>query len=112
MRHFVFRAPRFPADLPVQLTFENSTVTARCREISKDGLVLEAQKRPLENANCTIAMSHKGLAIELEARVARSDSKLDVLQFIYKSEEEQKGMAHFVSSLAEAAPRPGPRLIV
>jgi hypothetical protein len=34
------------------------------------------------------------------------------LQFIYKSEEEQKGMAHFVSSLAEAAPRPGPRLIV
>jgi hypothetical protein len=111
MRHFVFRAPRFPVDLPVQLTFENSTVNARCWEISKDGLVLEASKRPLENCNCMVAMSHKGLAIELEARVARSDSKLDVLQFIYKSEAERMGMAHFVASVAETVNRPGPHLI-
>lgn len=111
MRHFVFRAPRFPVDLPVQLTFENSTVTARCREISKDGLVFEARKRPLENSDCMVAMSHNGLAIELEARVARSDSKLDVLQFIYKSDPERQRVAQFVASVAEAVNRPGPHLI-
>jgi hypothetical protein len=112
MRDFVFRAPRFPVDLAVQLTFENSTVMARCVEISKDGIVIEVPNRPLEDCNWTVAMSHKGLRIEVEARVARSGSKSDVLQFIYGSEAELKAMAQFVASVAKTEKKPGPRLIV
>ncbi len=111
MRRFVYRAPRFPVDLPVQITFEDLTVVARCREISKDGMVLETLKNPLPKRIGMVKVSHKGMTVELGARVARSELKLDGLQFIFKSEAERKEMAHFVASLAEAQSRPGPQLI-
>jgi hypothetical protein len=112
MRKFVYRAPRFPVDLLVQLTFEDLTVAARCREISKDGLVLEALKHPLPNTSGKVAVNHKGMTIELEARVVRSESESDGLEFIYRSEAERKEMARFVASVAETKNRPGPQLIV
>jgi hypothetical protein len=112
MRKFVYRAPRFPVDLLVQLTFEDLAVVARCREISKDGLVLEALKCPLPKSIGMVTVSHKGVTVEFEARVARSGSKWSSLQFIFKSEAERKEMAHFVASLAETQNRPGPQLIV
>jgi PilZ domain len=111
MRKFVYRAPRFPVDLLVQISFEELTVMARCREISKDGMVLEALKNPLPKRIGIVRVSHKGMTVELDARVARSGSKVDGLQFIFKSDAERKEMAQFVASLAETRNKPGPQLI-
>jgi hypothetical protein len=111
MRKFIYRAPRFPVDLLVQLTIANSTVAARCREISEDGMVLEAIKHPLENCNGVVEVSNKGMTVELDARLVRSESKWSVLEFIYKSEEERNMMAHFVALAVEPQNRPGPQLL-
>jgi hypothetical protein len=112
MRNFVYRAPRFPVDLLVQLTCETSTVVARCREISKNGMVLEALKHPLPKCSGMVALSHQGTTIELEVRIARSGPKWCGLEFIYKSEIERKELAHFVATVTETGNRPGPQLLV
>jgi hypothetical protein len=96
----------------VRLNTGNSTVVARCREISEDGMVLEALKNPLADFGGMVAVSHKGITMELEARVARSESECCGLEFVYKSEAERKMMAHFIASVREAGNRPGPRLLV
>jgi hypothetical protein len=111
MRNFVYRAPRFPVDLPVHLTIEDSTVAARCREISEDGMDLEGLEDPLPVSSGMVAVSYKGMKIEIEARVVRSESNSGGLEFIYKSEEERNRVAHFVALAAEPRNRPGPLLL-
>ena len=112
MRNFVYRAPRFPVDLLVQFTCETSTVAARCREISKNGMVLEALKNPLPKCNGIVSLSHQGITVELEARVAHSGPKWCGLEFIYKSEVERNELARFVATVIATGNRPGPRLLI
>ena len=86
-------------------------MAARCREISEDGMVLEALKQPLEKCSGVVEVSNKGMTVELDARIVRSESQWSVLEFIYKSEEERNTMAHFVALAVEPQNRPGPQLV-
>jgi hypothetical protein len=111
MRKFVYRAPRFPVNFLVQVTVGDSTVVARCLQISNDGMELEGLMDSLPGSCGMVAVNHKGIKIELEVRVVRSESQFGGLEFIYKSEDERTKMAHFVASVAGTPDRPGPKIL-
>jgi hypothetical protein len=111
MRKFVYRAPRFRVNLLVQVTIGDSSVVAQCLQISNDGMELEGLMDALPGSCGMVAVSHKGIKIELEARVVRSESQFGGLEFIYKSEDERTKMAHFVALVAETPDRTAPRIL-
>lgn len=84
---------------------------ARCLQISSDGMELEGLTDPIAGTTGTVTVSHKGMKIELEARVVRTESQFGGLEFIYKSEDERVKMANFVASVAETPNTPGPRTL-
>jgi len=83
-------------------------VSARCREISKDGMTLELLQPLPPNSLGTVSVSYKDWTIGLQARVAHVGATQCGLEFIYESEAERKVVAHFVASLASVQSRPGP----
>jgi hypothetical protein len=111
MRKFVYRAPRYPVNILVQVTVGDSTVVARCLQISNDGMELEGLMDSSPGSCGTVAVKHKGIKIELEARVVRTESQFGGLEFIYRSEEERVRMANFVASIAETPDKSGPKIL-
>ncbi len=111
MQKFEYRAPRFAVDLTVQFTTQNSTLIARCREISKNGMTLEIQEPLPLNSFGTVSVNYQDRTIELRARVAHAGANHGGLEFIYESEAERNEVAHFVASLAAPQNRPGPVLL-
>jgi hypothetical protein len=95
----------------VQVTIGNSTVVARCLQISNDGMELEGLMDPLPGSCGIVVVAHKGMKIELEARVVRTESQFGGLEFIYKSEDERTKMAHLVASAAETPDKPRPGIL-
>jgi hypothetical protein len=111
MHKFQYRAPRFAVDLPVRFNIQNSTLTGRCREISKEGMRLEL-RHPLPSDACgTVFLSYQDRVIELGARVAYTGATHGGLVFLYESERERSAVAQLVGSLANTQSRPGPVLL-
>jgi PilZ domain len=106
MQKFEYRAPRFAVDLPVQLTVEQSTLSGRCRNISKEGMRLEFRQPLPPDAHGTVILSCHDNPLELSVRVANSGETYDGVEFIYNSDSERDAVAHLVASLAARADRP------
>jgi hypothetical protein len=111
MQKFEFRGPRFPADLPVQLTIEDSTLAGRCTEISKEGMRLEVGQALESNALGTVSMNYLGQTLEFRVRVAHVGPANSGLEFIYSSDAERTAMAHIVEAASVPKNRPGPVLL-
>lgn len=113
MQKFEYRAPRFAVDLPVRLTIEGATVTARCREISKEGMRVELS-RPLPSGKTgVVAVSFQNAMLELNVRIAHADASHVGLVFVYETDRERTSVARLVSSMAsdQTPDRPGPMLL-
>jgi hypothetical protein len=111
MQKFEFRGPRFPVDLPVQLTIQNSKLPGRCTEISKEGMKLEVGQVLESNALGTVSMNHLGQTHEFRVRVAHVGPTHGGLEFIYSSDAERTAMAHIVELASVPKNRPGPVLL-
>ena len=100
MQKFEYRAPRFAVDLQARFTAENSTVTARCREISEGGMTLEFTSLLPPDSLGIVSVNYNGKSVELQARVAHAGARHCGLEFIYESEDERRDTALFVAFLA------------
>jgi hypothetical protein len=100
MQRFEFRDPRFSCDLPVQLNFDDSTLTARCTEISKKGMKVEIGHPQRVNSLGKVSVSREGHTIEFPARFAYVQESQAGLDLIHSSDTDRKMMAALVESVA------------
>ena len=99
MQRFDYRSPRYPVDLPVRLTAENSTRMGRCRDISRDGMRLELCQPLPPDASGTVSMTFQDQTLQLNVRVAHAGATQDGMKFIYTSDSERNAVARLVASL-------------
>ena len=111
MRKFDYRSPRFPVDLHVRLTLEESTQFGCCREISTEGMILEVREPLAVDAAGAVHISFQNVSLDLPVRVVRSGEGCDGVQFVYGSDEERDEVIRFIALLAAAPRRPGPVLL-
>jgi len=111
VRKFDYRAPRFSVDLTVRLTIEGSILMARCIEISREGMRLELQQALPPDALGTVSVHYQDLMLELNVRVAHVSKSHGGVEFIYRSDAEQKAVAQLIGSLDSSRKRLGPVLI-
>jgi hypothetical protein len=111
MRKFDYRVPRFPVDLPVRLTLEESTHFGLCTEISTEGMKLELREPLCVDAGGAVHVVFQNFSLDLPVRVAYCGSGCDGVQFIYGSDEERDQVIRFIALLAAAPRRPGPMLL-
>lgn len=110
MQKFQYRHPRFPVDLPVKFIAPNSTLAARCTEISEEGMRLELLE-PLQSNSCgKVSLRHRDRTLEFNVRVASVGSTHAGLEFICASSAERSQVAHLVASLI--APQDPPALVL
>ena len=106
MQRFEYRQPRFPVDLPVQLSIAHETLAARCTDISTKGIRLNLTHTVVAGCYGTVSLRHQNQTIELKARVAHTGSEQSGLEFLYNSTVEQRAVAHLVASLKSPHHRP------
>lgn len=100
MQKFEYRSPRFSVDLPIRISLENSTLSGRCTEISKEGMRVELEQ-PLPSGVCgKVFLSYQDANFELNVRVAYAGATHSGLQFICELEQEREEVAELVESLA------------
>lgn len=99
MQRFEFRDPRFSCDLPVRLNFNDSTLTARCTEISIKGMKVEIGQPQQFNSFGKVSVNREGHTIELQARMAYVQETSVGLDLIYSSDTDRKTMVDLVESL-------------
>jgi hypothetical protein len=108
MQKFEYRTPRYQVDLPVILTFESTTVTGRCSEISKEGMRVELRDRVAADACGSVSIRYKELSLELPVCVTRSGPENGGLKFMFASEKYKIMVDRLVALLAAATGQPGP----
>jgi len=101
MQKFTYRTPRFPVDLPLRLTLEGTTIDARCREISREGMQLEVRQPLPANCRATVSLTYQNLALEIPVEVAHSGSSQEGVKFIFTSEKQRSEVARLVAMLAD-----------
>jgi hypothetical protein len=111
VRKFDYRAPRFSVDLTVRLTIEGSRLTARCIEISREGMRLELQQPLPPDALGTVSVHYQELMLELNVRVAHVGKSHGGVEFIYRSDAEQKAVAQLIGLLEGTKRKLGPVLL-
>jgi PilZ domain len=110
MRKFNYRVPRFSVDLPVHLTFDESTQVGRCTEISTEGMKLEVREPLSPETSGTAHISYQGVTLDVAVRVAHSSSSHDGVRFVYESDEQRDEVSRLVEILAGPHSRSGPIL--
>jgi hypothetical protein len=99
MQRFEFRGPRFPCDLPVQLTVNHATQAVRCTEISETGMKLEIGL-PLEiNSVGMVSILREGRTLEFRVRIVHVGETHAGVDLIYSSDADRKTMAELIESL-------------
>jgi hypothetical protein len=111
MRKFNYRVPRFSVDLPVHLTFEDSTQAARCTEISTEGMKLEVRVPLSPESTGTVRLTHRGVTLDIAVRVAHSSSSHDGVRFVYESDEQRDEVSRLVEILVGPQGHSGPVLL-
>jgi len=111
MQKFNYRVPRYTVDLPVCLRVDGLSITGRCREISQEGMKLEAAQ-PLPPDYCgVVSLSYQGVALEIQARLTHTDGEQEGLKFVFASEAERDAVGRLVARLSTAPGQLGPVLI-
>ncbi|MGP8258731.1 MAG: PilZ domain-containing protein [Acidobacteriaceae bacterium] len=111
MQRFDYRSPRFPVDLPVRLTAENTTRLGRCRDISREGMRMELGQPLPPDACGTVSMTFQNQTLELNVRVAHAGATQDGMKFIYTSDSERNAVARLLASLTLPRDRRRPVLV-
>jgi PilZ domain-containing protein len=111
MRKFDYRAPRFLVDLPVWLTFKDSTQEGRCREISTEGMKLEVRHPLCPDSSGSVHLSYREFSMDLPVRVAHSGSSYDGVKFVFESDEQKDDLMRLVALLAGPKQHFGPLLL-
>jgi hypothetical protein len=99
MKKFEYREPRFTVDLPAQFIELNAVFPGRCREISKEGMILELGQPLQLDARGIVALSFQEQSIEIQVRVAHAGTTQSGLEFLYRSDGERNEMARLVASM-------------
>lgn len=99
MHRFEYRDPRFSCDLPVQLSFNDSKLPARCTEISNKGMKVEIGQSHQVNSFGKVTMRCEGRTIEFQARFAYVQDTQAGLDLIYASDADRKTMVNLVESV-------------
>lgn len=100
MQKFTYRTPRFPVDLPVRLAVDGTTVHARCREISREGMQIEVRQPLPSNYRGTVSLTWEHLALEIPIELAHSGSSDQGVKFVFTSDKLRADVAHLVSMLS------------
>jgi hypothetical protein len=109
MQKFDYRCPRFSVDLPARFTIQGSTLNARCKDISHEGMRLELREPPPSGARGTVTVSYQGRTLEFSVRVAHPGN--GGMEFLYESDGERKAVEQMVASVASSRGRLGPTLV-
>jgi hypothetical protein len=111
MQKFEYRIPRYQVDLPVVFTLQDSVVSGRCKEISKEGMKVQLQQ-PVPAETCgTIAIGYKDLTLELRVSVARAGPDFDGLKFLFESDRDRAAVERLVALLSGSSGQFGPTLV-
>lgn len=99
MQRFEFRGPRFPCDLSVQLTVDNSTQTVRCIEVSETGMKLEIGLPPRINSIGLVSILRETRTLEFRVRIVHVGETHAGVDLIYSTDADRKMMADLIESL-------------
>jgi len=102
MQRFDYRSPRFSVDLPVEYTIEGPMTSARCVEISADGMTLETEQLLAEGASGTVRVRYRSRTLQLDVRVVHASDGVGGIAFVYKDEGERKAVAQLIVTLSES----------
>jgi hypothetical protein len=111
MQRFDYRSPRYPVDLPVRLTADNSTRLGRCKDISREGMKMELQQPLPPDACGTVSMTFQNQTLELNVQVAHAGETQDGMKFIYSSDSQRNAVARLLASLTIPYERRRPVLV-
>lgn len=100
MRKFNYRVPRFAVDIPIRLTFDETSQVGRCKEISTEGMRLEVRDPLAPDTAGTVHISYQGVALELTVRVAHSSSSHEGVRFVYETDEQRDEVIRLVALLS------------
>jgi hypothetical protein len=111
MYRFEYRMPRYRANLPVRLKLEKSTLTGRCREISKEGMTIDFPECPGPDSRGTIQFIYKDIAFQAEVCVAHSEATTCGLRFLSESAADRMAIDRLIASLRGPVSDAGPYLV-
>lgn len=111
MQKFEYRIPRYVVDLPILFIQEDSSVSGRCHEISKEGMSVAFQEPVALRACGAIRLTHKDISIELRAQVAHSGGGRDGLKFLFDSDKDRAAVEKLVAILSGSTGLPGLTLV-
>jgi hypothetical protein len=99
MHTFQYRDPRFSCDIPVRLIFNDSTLAARCTEISNNGMKVEIEHPQQVSSHGRVSVDCEGQTIEFHVRFAYVQDSQAGLDLIYTNDADRKTMVDLVKSL-------------
>src|ERR1700744_4182281 len=100
MRKFEYRAPRFPADLPISLRPRHASFAGRCKEISRDGMKVEVLSPLPADSEGAIFIDYHGASIEVNVRIVQRGEAHHGLEFLYQSDRERRAIAYLLAALS------------
>jgi PilZ domain len=111
MQKFEYRTPRYPVDLPVQLTVADACIAGRCRAISKEGMTVEFRGTVAEDACGTVSVSYRNLSLDLRVCVTHHGERVDGLKFLFEAEPDRTAVERLVALVAASTGQAGPMLV-
>jgi hypothetical protein len=104
MRKFRFRSPRFPVDIPIQVTRGGATRLGRCVEISADGLKFEGTGPLDPDSSGSIQIDYEGLSLALPFKSVYAGAKFEVVEFVLASQEQKRSVSLLISAISSPKP--------
>ena len=111
MQKFEYRTPRYHVDLPVILALDSAHLSGRCKEISKDGMMIHMRESAPPDACGTVTVSYREKSLQLPVSVVHNGKGQLGLKFLFESDNDRSALEHLVSLVAAAMGQPGPRLV-
>ena len=99
MRKLDYRAPRYPVDLLVRVTFEDSIWIGHCTEISAEGMRIHTRDPLCINSFGVMQVTHDSLTLDIPIQVVHCGPDCQGLRFMFSSRENRAEVADFVTQL-------------
>jgi PilZ domain len=111
MQKFEYRSPRYHVDLPVVMNLESRMVPGRCREISKEGMLVELTEPVAPDSSGSVSIRYRGLLVEISVTVAHSGSGQEGLKFVFRCDQDRMVIERLVALVSGTTGQPGPVLV-
>jgi hypothetical protein len=104
MRRFLYRLPRFKAEIPMDLVLGDAVILGICLDLSESGLRGSFSHPVTVGAEGLITLYHEGQSFQVQARIDALRTSEARVSFRFASEQERQGLRVFMKSLFPDSP--------